>query len=79
MIIWNIIETIVFYFQIMWLITFWQMVNLTDSETSDTFLEATSENFHPTSATLLVNFEAPMENADQLCKENQKIIMNHLL
>ena len=43
--------------------------SVTVSDTSETFLEATSVNFQPTSATLLVNFEAPRENADQLCKE----------
>ena len=42
---------------------------LTLSCTSATFLEATSPNFQPTSATLLVIFEAPIENIDQLCKE----------
>ena len=39
---------------------------LTLSCTSATFLEATSPNFQPTSATLLVIFEAPIENIDQL-------------
>ena len=43
-----------------------QTFSVTVSDTSETFLVATSVNFQPTSATLLVNFEAPKENADQL-------------
>ena len=46
--------------------------SVTVSDTSDTFLVATSVNFQPTSATLLVNFEAPKENADQLWKKKKK-------
>ena len=47
-------------------------LSVTVSDTSDTFLVATSVNFQPTSATLLVNFEAPKENADQLWKKKKK-------
>jgi hypothetical protein len=43
-----------------------QTFSVTASETSETFFDATSVNFHPTSATLLVNLEAPKENADRL-------------
>ena len=48
---------------------------MTVSDTSETFLVATSVNFQPTSATLLVNFEAPKENADQLWKEAGDSVM----
>ena len=47
-------------------------LSVTVSDTSDTFLVATSVNFQPTSATLLVNFEAPKENADQLWKKKKE-------
>ena len=47
--------------------------SVTVSDTSDTFLVATSENFQPTSFTVLVNFEAPIEKADQLCNYQKKI------
>ena len=46
--------------------------SVTVSDTSDTFLVATSENFQPTSFTVLVNFEAPIEKADQLCNYQKK-------
>ena len=46
--------------------------SVTVSDTSDTFLVATSENFQPTSFTVLVNFEAPIEKADQLCNYHEK-------
>ena len=52
---------------------------MTVSDTSDTFLVATSVNFQPTSATLLVNFEAPKENADQLWKEKKGKEMNDIM
>ena len=51
---------------------------MTVSDTSDTFLVATSVNFQPTSATLLVNFEAPKENADQLWKKKKEKEMNDI-
>ena len=47
--------------------------SVTVSDTSDTFLVATSENFQPTSFTVLVNFEAPIEKADQLYNYQKKI------
>ena len=43
--------------------------SVTVSDTSETFLEATSVNFQPTSFT----FETPNEKADQLCKKYRKI------
>ena len=46
--------------------------SVTVSDTSDTFLVATSENFQPTSFTVLVNFEAPIEKADQLYNHQKK-------
>ena len=46
--------------------------SVTVSDTSDTFLVATSENFQPTSFTVLVNFEAPIEKADQLYNYQKK-------
>ena len=52
--------------------------SVTVSDTSDTFLVATSVNFQPTSATLLVNFEAPKENADQLWKKKKGKEMNDI-
>ena len=47
--------------------------SVTVSDTSDTFLVATSENFQPTSFTVLVNFEAPIEKADQLYNYQKNI------
>lgn len=38
----------------------------TTPETSDAFWVAISPNFHPTSATFPLSFDAPRENADQL-------------
>ena len=53
--------------------------SVTVSDTSDTFLVATSENFQPTSFTVLVNFEAPIEKADQLYNYQKKIKSRFLL
>ncbi len=46
-------------------------LSVTTPETSDTFCEATSVNFQPTSATLPVILDAPNERADQLWKTSQ--------
>ena len=74
----EISQNFVVFSEYMNFITYQKKVTLsvTVSDTSDTFLVATSVNFQPTSATLLVNFEAPKENADQLWKKKKEKEMN---
>ena len=47
-------------------------------DTSVTFWDATSVNFHPTSATFPPSFEAPMENADKLWRNVDKFARNKI-